>query len=674
MTNRKPNRLVNEKSLYLRQHAFNPVDWYPWSEEAFEIAKQKDCPIFLSIGYSSCHWCHVMEKESFEDEEVAKILNENFVSIKVDREELPDVDNFYMTFVTSTTGSGGWPLTVFLFPDKTPFFGGTYFPPVAKFGKPAFKDVLISVLNFYKNKRVELEKIKTDVNSFLIKSMNPDFKVDEIELEKIKDAYQTIINNYDWKNGGWGKGAKFPMFPVLNFLIDYSIAFSASDALKVVEHNLTKILTGGIYDHIDGGMHRYTVDNQWIIPHYEKMLYDNAQLIEVVSKYLLINENEFFKQKLDETFDFLVNEMKHPSGGYLTALDADSEGEEGKYYLWNLDELKKSIDEKFDSELFFKYFQFNLIEHHKGLGNISINRIPDQNDSILINELKLILNYLKEKRSKRIPPEKDNKILTDLNSLLMTAFSYAYRSTLNEDYLDQALEIYDFISQKMFLNDKLHHSFVEGEAKVVAYSDDYFSLINALIDLYEITFDEKFLLQAYELCNKAIDLFYDEEKNLIYQQSKNTLLPIRTSENKDYSKPSSTSLAINVFFKLGKIFEDEKLNNIARKLIQNNFKEAIDYPFGAGKFLSTVLNEIVPPKELILVEGEDNSQLSEFRKFLLRTYHPTQILIFKKQNSDLNFSYLENKIPINSKLSLYVCENFTCKKPIVNMNELVHLI
>jgi len=226
----------------------------------------------------------------------------------------------------------------------------------------------------------------------------------------------------------------------------------------------------------------------------------------------------------------------------------------------------------------------------------------------------------------------------------------------------------------MFLNDKLHHSFVEGEAKVEAYSDDYFSLINALIDLYEITFDEKFLLQAYELCKKAIDLFYDEEKNVIYQQSKNTLLPIRTSENKDYSKPSSTSLAINVFFKLGKIFEDEKLNNIARKLIQNNFKEAIDYPFGAGKFLSTVLNEIVPPKELILVEGEDNSQLSEFRKFLLRTYHPTQILIFKKQNSDLNFSYLENKIPINSKLSLYVCENFTCKKPIVNMNELVHLI
>ena len=666
----KPNRLINEKSLYLRQHAHNPVDWYPWSEEAFEVAKQKDCPVFLSIGYSSCHWCHVMEKESFEDEEVAKILNDNFVSIKVDREELPDVDNLYMTFVTSTTGSGGWPLTVFLFPDKTPFFGGTYFPPVQKFGKPAFKDVLISVLNFYKNKRNELEKVKSDVNSFLQRSMLSNSNSEKIELEKVKNAYQTIVNNYDWTNGGWGKGAKFPMFTTLNFLLDYSIAFGDSNALKIVEHNLTKILTGGIYDHIGGGMHRYTVDNQWIVPHYEKMLYDNAQLIEVISKYLLLSENDFFRNKLEETIEFLVNEMKSSSGGYLTALDADSEGEEGKYYLWNYDNLIKSIEEKFDSDLFFNYYQFNLIETKKNLGNISIKRIPDPNDSILQNELRLILIYLKEKRSKRIPPEKDNKILTDLNSLLLSALSYAYRATFNENYLTEALDIYDFISKKMIMNDKLFHSFVEGEATIDAYSDDYFGFINSLIDLYEITFDEKFLYQAYELNKIAVDLFFDEEKTVIYQQSKNTLLPIRTSDNKDYSKPSSTSLAINAFYKLGKIFEDEKLIEFARKLAENSFKEAIDYPFGYGKFLSEVLSEIVPPKELILVEGEDNTQIDYFKKFLLQSYHPCQIIIFKKSNFNLNKSYLENKIPINSKLSLYICENFSCQNPIVESKEL----
>jgi uncharacterized protein YyaL (SSP411 family) len=672
MNFKKPNRLINEKSLYLRQHAFNPVDWYPWSEEAFRLAKERDCPIFLSIGYSSCHWCHVMEKESFEDEEVAKILNENFISIKVDREELPDIDNFYMTFVTASTGSGGWPLSVFLFPDKTPFFGGTYFPPIAKFGKPAFKDVLISVLNFYRNKTNELSKIKSDVNSFLMKSFIPDLSYQEIEKEKIKYAFQIILNNYDWDNGGWGKGSKFPMFTILNFLIDYSVAFGDSNALKVVEHNLNKILTGGIYDHIGGGMHRYTVDNQWIVPHYEKMLYDNAQLIEVISKYLLLNDNEFFKSKVNETIEFLIREMKNSAGGFLTALDADSEGEEGKYYLWNYDELKKTIEEKFDEKLFFEYFQFNLIENKRASGNISLKKIPDQNDSILINELRLIINHLKEKRSKRISPEKDNKVLTDLNSLLISALTFVYRSTLNENYLHQALEIYDFIRQRVFVNGKLYHSFIDEQAYIEAYSDDYFNLINSMFDLYEVTFDEKFLLEAFDLTQKSLELFYDTERNVIYQQSKNTFLPFRTTENKDYSKPSSNSQAINVLFKAGKIFQNESFIDIAKKLIKKVFKDAIDYPFGSGKFLSAILNEIIPPKEYILVEGEDNSRLEDFRKYLLQSYYPTQILFLKKKYSTLSFSYLENKTPIESKLTLYKCENFSCQKPVVELEDLAY--
>ncbi|MCR4416707.1 MAG: thioredoxin domain-containing protein [Ignavibacteria bacterium] len=669
MSKHKPNRLINEKSLYLRQHAYNPVDWFPWSEEAFELAQEKDCPVFLSIGYSSCHWCHVMEKESFENEEIAEILNENFVSIKVDREERPDVDNFYMTFVTSTTGSGGWPLSVFLFPDKTPFFGGTYFPPTPKFGKPSFKDILLSVLSFYKNKRDELNKIKADVNSFLMKSFSPELIEDEITKEKIQAAYQTIINNYDWSNGGWGKGAKFPMFPILNFLIDYYSAFDDINSLKIVEHNLTKILTGGIYDHLDGGIHRYTVDNNWIVPHFEKMLYDNAQLIEVLSKYLILNDNSFFRSRLIETINFLMNEMRDVYGGYLTALDADSEGEEGKYYLWNFDELKRAIEEKFNVNLFFEYYQFNLIDQKNGIGNISLKKIPNQNDSILLNELSLVLKHLREKRAQRVFPSKDNKILLDLNSLLISAFCFAYRATQDERFLFEALNIYDFITQKMMVDQELYHSYVEGELKIEAYSDDYFGFIQALVDLYECTFDEKFLIEAFKLNQKALQLFYDSSRNLIYQQSQNCSLPFRSSENKDYSKPSSTSLALSVFFKLGKIFEDDNLIETAKKIIKKNLKEAIDYPFGTGKFLSAALNELVPPKELILVEGEDNSQFNFFKGYLLKSIYPSQIILYKKKNSTLSFSYMKDKSSIDSKLTLFICENFACQKPIVEMNE-----
>lgn len=672
MSKHKPNRLINEKSLYLRQHAYNPVDWFPWSEEAFELAQEKDCPVFLSIGYSSCHWCHVMEKESFENEEIAEILNENFVSIKVDREERPDVDNFYMTFVTSTTGSGGWPLSVFLFPDKTPFFGGTYFPPTPKFGKPSFKDILLSVLSFYKNKRDELNKIKADVNSFLMKSFSPELIEDEITKEKIQAAYQTIINNYDWSNGGWGKGAKFPMFPILNFLIDYYSAFDDINSLKIVEHNLTKILTGGIYDHLDGGIHRYTVDNNWIVPHFEKMLYDNAQLIEVLSKYLILNDNSFFRSRLIETINFLMNEMRDVYGGYLTALDADSEGEEGKYYLWNFDELKRAIEEKFDVNLFFEYYQFNLIDQKNGIGNISLKKIPNQNDSILLNELSLVLKHLREKRAQRVFPSKDNKILLDLNSLLISAFCFAYRATQDERFLFEALNIYDFITQKMMVDQELYHSYVEGELKIEAYSDDYFGFIQALVDLYECTFDEKFLIEAFKLNQKALQLFYDSSRNLIYQQSQNCSLPFRSSENKDYSKPSSTSLALSVFFKLGKIFEDDNLIETAKKIIKKNLKEAIDYPFGTGKFLSAALNELVPPKELILVEGEDNSQFNFFKGYLLKSIYPSQIILYKKKKSTLSFSYMKDKSSIDSKLTLFICENFACQKPIVEMNESTH--
>lgn len=671
MESKKPNRLINEDSLYLRQHAYNPIDWYPWSEEAFETAKKRDCPIFLSIGYSSCHWCHVMEKESFENEEIAQILNENFVSIKVDREELPDIDNFYMTFVQASTGNGGWPLSVFLLPDKTPFFGGTYFPPEPKFGKPAFKSVLISVLETYKTRRDELEKLKVEVKSFLEKSFIQTNQSQEYDFQKIKDAYQIIVKNYDWENGGWGKGAKFPMFSLLNFLMDYYLVYKDNYAKKIIEHNLTKILMGGIYDHIAGGMHRYTVDNQWIIPHFEKMLYDNAQLIESIAKYLIIESNEFFKEKLYQTFEFLQSEMKSKYGAYFTSIDADSEGIEGKFYLWNYYELIDAVEEKFDKDLFFEFFQINLIEKERAAGNLSLRNIPNYDDPLQINELVLITKHLNEKRNNRIKPDVDNKILTDLNSLLIKALTYAYRATEDSSFLNEAKSIFNFIEKFLLRENQLYHTFIEGKARVNGLAEDYFSLIEALIHLYETTFEEYYLNKSYQLIRHSLNEFYDDELKIIFQQSKSVDTMVKTSENKDYSKPSSTSTAIFDLLKLGKIFEDKSLIEIGKNLLTSNFNEVINAPFGGGKFLSNVFLLQIPPKELILVEGDDNGEFNRFNSYLMKQIFPNQMVLFLRKNASFKFSYLEGKMPIDNKLTLYYCENFTCLKPINNSETLV---
>ncbi|MFN4111967.1 MAG: thioredoxin domain-containing protein, partial [Ignavibacteria bacterium] len=545
-----------------------------------------------------------------------------------------------------------------------------YFPPEPKFGKPSFKNVLNSVLEIYKNKRDDLEKLKAEITNFFEKNFINTNYSDEINYDKLKDAYQVIVNNYDWKNGGWGKSPKFPMFPLLNFLIDYYLVFKDENSNKIVKHNLFKILTGGIYDHIGGGMHRYTIDNQWIIPHFEKMLYDNAQLIQTIAKYLIIDDNNFFKTKLYETFNFIKSELKLENGGYLTAIDADSEGEEGKFYLWNYYELVDTIEEKFDKELFFAYYQFNLIEKDKFLGNISIRKIPDQNDSILLNELSLVQLHLGQYRKKKIPPEKDNKILTDLNSLLISALTFAFRATEDQKFVNEAISIFDFIQKNLLKQNKLFHSYTEGDTKIEGFADDYFNFIQAMVDLYEVTFDEKYLYQAYEILNNSIGLFYDGNKKVIYQQTENSLLPIRTIENNDYSKPSSTALAISLLFKIGKLFEEKTFISIAQELLHKNFNDAIQNPFGRGKFLSTFLNMVSPDAQLILVEGDNNTSFDKFKSFLFRKISPIQLTLLKKKDSSFNFSYLQDKKPHENKLTLYVCENFTCQRPLNNPDQL----
>lgn len=672
MNARKPNRLINEKSLYLQQHAYNPIDWYPWCEEAFEKAKREDKPVFLSIGYSACHWCHVMEKESFENEVIAKILNENFVSIKVDKEENPDVDNYYMTYVNAISGSGGWPLNVFLLPDKTPFYGGTYFPPTPRYGRNSFKEILLGIIDVYKNRKDDLLKVKNQVDKLFTFQFLKEYTDQDLNEKIIKEAYQKISSSYDWKNGGWGSGAKFPMFPLLNFLIDYYLVYREAVALKIVRHNILKMLTGGIYDHLGGGLHRYTVDNQWILPHFEKMLYDNAQLIEVLSKLLLIEKNDFFIDKLYQTTNFLKNEMRSSDGAFFTSFDADSENEEGKFYIWKRDEVLNLLPEE-QQDLFFEFYDLIEIKKLKLKGVIIQKKIPDYSDRNLFTHLNEIRKKLLDYRNKRVPPTLDNKILTDLNSLLLTSFCFAYRSTKDETFLDLAKAIKRFIEEKLFLEGKLFHSYIEGEARVPGYAEDYFMFINALMNLFKLTFDEALLIKAYVLSKISIDLFYDETNVVIYQQQ-NKNLPHRTVDMNDYSIPSSTSIVVEILIKVGRLFYDSDMIEKGNKLLKRYISNLSNNPFGSGKLLSNALLQFIPSTEYILVEGSENSELLNFKDFIFKSYRPEEIIFFKTKNSKLNFSFLEDKIPVNDRLTLYVCKDFSCRSPVISSEQLKNLV
>lgn len=671
MNARKPNRLINEKSLYLQQHAYNPIDWYPWCEEAFEKAEREDKPVFLSIGYSACHWCHVMEKESFEDEEIAKILNENFISIKVDKEENPDVDNYYMIYVTSISGSGGWPLNVFLLPDKTPFYGGTYFPPTPRYGRNSFKEVLLGIIDVYKNRKDDLLKVKVQVDKLFNFYFLKNYESQELSESIVHEAYKKISESYDWKSGGWGSGAKFPMLPLLNFLMDYYFVFKDENALKLVHHNLIKILTGGIYDHIGGGIHRYTVDNNWILPHFEKMLYDNAQIIELISKVNLIEKSDFLLRRLYEITNFLENELMNSDSSFFTSLDADSENEEGKYYIWYKNEISKILSSQ-EQKLFFEYYDIIEIHDLKSKGVIVQKRIPDFSDHDLISKLDEIKNKLFKYRTQRVPPERDNKILTDLNSLLLSSFCFAYRSTLDERFLVLAKTIIGFIEERLISDRKLFHSYIEGKARIPGFADDYFLFINSLLNLYKITFDEELLIKAYNLTKFSFDLFYDKANNVIFQQQ-NKNLPHRTVDVNDYSTPSSTSAAIEILIKIGKLFQDSELVDEGNKILKRYLSNILNNPFGSGKMLSNALLQEIPSTEYILVEGTDNSQFSAFKDFILKSYRPEELIFYRTNNYKLDFPYLEGKIPINDRLTLYICKNFSCKSPITSSDQLQNL-
>src|SRR2546422_1271892 len=511
-----PNRLINETSPYLLQHAQNPVDWYAWGAEALERAAKEDKPILLSIGYSACHWCHVMEHESFEDPSIARIMNDNFVNIKVDREERPDIDQIYITAVQIMTGSGGWPLTIFLLPTGVPIFGGTYFPPEDRFGRPGFRRVLEAISEAYRTRRDEILANSKGLLEHLDRQKLQQSEDAEIDANLLDLAYRALETRFDPREGGFGNVPKFPPGMSIDFLLRYHHRADEPHALHMATLTLDKMAYGGMYDQVGGGFHRYSTDDRWLVPHFEKMLYDNALLVRAYVDAHRVTEKPLYKRIAEETLDFVLREMRDPNGSFYSTQDADSEGVEGKFYVWSLKEFSDVVGD--DAELLAKYFGVTEHGNFEEKNILNVSRDPElfsKLEKIPVQELDTKIEAAKERlyraRENRVRPGRDEKVLTDWNGLMLRAFAEASAHFKRDDYGRVAETNADFILTTMWNGTRLLHSFKDGRARFNGYLDDYANLADGLFALYQLTFDYKWLEAALRVADRMIEQFWDSE-------------------------------------------------------------------------------------------------------------------------------------------------------------------
>ncbi|MBB6630898.1 thioredoxin domain-containing protein [Clostridium algidicarnis] len=567
--NKKANRLINEKSPYLLQHAYNPVDWYGWSEEAFEKARTEDKPIFLSIGYSTCHWCHVMAHESFEDEEVANILNNYFVSIKVDREERPDIDSVYMSVCQAMTGGGGWPLNLFLTKDKKPFYAGTYFPKTSKYNQTGFIEILESINNVWVSNK---DHVLTTADQ-VVKTLNGDTYDESSNISKdiLNEGFQSFLNSFDAVFGGFSKAPKFPSPHNLSYLLSYYKDTREKRALEMVEITLKSMYKGGIFDHIGFGFSRYSVDEKWLVPHFEKMLYDNALLAMAYIETYEITKDNIYKEVAEKIFTYILRDMTSPEGGFYCGEDADSEGVEGKFYLWDFTEIYKVLDME-EGNLFINYYGIQREGNFEGrnIPNLIGEELEDLDKPDLKDKLENIREKLFAYRQKRIHPHKDDKILTSWNGLMIAAFAKAGKILNEEKYKDASIKALEFVFTKLQREDgRLLARFRDGESRYLAYLDDYAFIIWALIEVYEGTKEYSYVEKALELNKQMIELFLDKEKGGLFLYGKDSEeLILRPKDIYDGAIPSGNSVAAMNMLRLFKITGDINLKEEAESIFK----------------------------------------------------------------------------------------------------------
>lgn len=680
------NHLANEKSPYLLQHKNNPVDWYPWSDEVFNKAREDDKLIFLSIGYSTCHWCHVMAHESFEDVEVAELLNNSFINVKVDREERPDIDNTYMNVCQIMIGSGGWPLTIVLTPDKKPVFAATYIPRESQQGRIGMLDLIPRITAIWKDRREEFISASKELAEHVARVQQSTLMIGELDEETVDLAYANFSLSYDRVNGGFSSAPKFPSFHNLQFLLRYYHFSGKTKALEMVEHTIQTILHSGIYDQIGYGIHRYSTDSEWKLPHFEKMLYDQTSLINILVELYQITKKEIYKEFVDKTIEYVIRDLKHSDGAFYSAEDADSEGVEGKFYLWKRDELKTilSVEEFLILESFYNIHELgNFKDESKGeeigLNIIHAEKSLSQIEGIKnVNNVRKVIDSSREKlfkyREGRIRPFLDDKILTDWNGLMISALAKAGAVFQNSDYINYASVAADFILKFMKKDEKsLYHVYRDGKAKVKGFLDDYAFFINGLIDLYESSYNFKYLEEAIILIDYSLKHFYDNKRGGFYFSSNDhEELLGRRREFYDGAIPSGNSYMVWNLIRINKYTRKDKYEEIIIKTFNSNAEVIKSIPQSSAFMLSAFLIFTNPIYEIIIV-GSDKIETTKSLNLLHRKFLPNKILLYIPLDSDLNslkinFPYVKDYIEGESELIVYICKDYICNRPLKTFN------
>lgn len=679
---RYTNQLIHETSPYLLQHAHNPVNWYPWGKEALNKAKEEDKPIFLSIGYSACHWCHVMEQESFENEEIARLMNEHFINIKVDREERPDLDEIYMSAVQSITGQGGWPMSVFLTPDLQPFYGGTYFPPVDRYGMPGFPTVLLSIARAYQSNRDEIVNSARELTSLLqqVATMTPSSS--ELTYDAIEKAFQEMDRRFDSIHGGFRGAPKFPHSMDLSLLLRYFYKNKSQRALDMVELSLEKMARGGMYDQLGGGFHRYSTDAKWLIPHFEKMLYDNALLSRTYTEAYQVTKKPFYKRIVTEILEYVLREMTSPEGGFYSTQDADSEGGEGAFFVWTPQEIAKIVGEKHAS-MVCRYFGVESdgnFEHgssvlHLPLEDASAAKLFD----MPLDDFRRMIQEAKAKlfqaREQRVKPGRDEKILTDWNGLMISSLAYAGNALNQPRYIQAAERACEFILNRLRNEGLLLHTYKDGRAHTTGFLSDYSFFINGMLDLYEAGQSPRWLKESLVLTNTMIEHYWDESNGaFFFTTGGNEQLIVRIKNPMDNAIPSGNSLAALVLIRLAHMTGNMDYSRRAEQIIQVFSDGFTKYPTSFSQMLIGLDWLLSPVREIVLA-ADTPEPLGEWQQALFHDFYPYKVVLyaFSSIRDELVrcAPVVEGKLPSNGTPMAYVCERFACGQPVSSIDDLL---
>lgn len=689
MAERHTNRLIHETSPYLRQHAHNPVDWYTWGPEAFAKAQAENKPVLLSIGYSACHWCHVMERESFEDERIAALMNQHFVSIKVDREERPDLDHIYQTVVQLLSQQGGWPLTMFLTPDQEPFYGGTYFPPEDRYGRPGFPRLLTALADAYHNRSGDISKSILQIRETLQKMSTLEEAQGDLSADIIMQGARSLANNFDMIHGGFGTQPKFPNPSNLECFLRYWHSSRNENFLNMVKLALQKMASGGIYDQLGGGFHRYSVDDHWLVPHFEKMLYDNAQLLPLYAAMYQITGEDSYARVARETTEYVLREMLHPDGGFYATQDADSEGEEGKFFVWTKPEIDALLGDA--SRLFCRYYDVTPSgnwEHGNNILHLTVSQ--EQLAKMFSQELAVVSTSLEASRTtlfavreRRIKPFRDEKILTSWNALMLSGLTAVYNVFGDARVLQAIRQSIAFLQHHMLRDGFLLCTYKDGQAKLNAYLDDYAFLAAALLDVFETTFEQAYFDLAQTLTTTMLAEFWDDENGAFFFTGKqHEKLIDRVKSATDQAIPSGTAVATKTLLRLYHYTGHTAYLQRAERVLRL-YKRALEQqPFGYGSLLSTLDLYLQKPQEIVLVGNLETAEAQTLLRTIQQCYLPNKTLIHMDPSSvdaarrvppSLR-ELLDGKTQVDGQATVYVCHNFTCSLPVTDPQALTALL